>query len=855
MKKRQVVVSLCLGVFAADFACVVRAQQLGESRTTGMRTIRTEVFEFTARPQVKKISKDRWAITFASRATCDATVAVVDRQGRIVRHLASGVLGKNAPLPFQKDSLSQTIAWDGTDDFGKPAPAGCKVKVGLGLKALFDKAFFNPYANINAAEFGGGNGVALKVDKDGVLHVVCNGRVRCFSRDGKYLRTLFPPPAPVYTPEKFAPIVHWSRPPLGFVDTIWGDKVAENPQTSKVGLNLESFKAMAYGADAPLGTPAFGPQGQIIVAYDDANFGGGGPSHYFHVIGRDGSIPPGSSMIVDGYEKKFLCPADHQLKALGTGAHNMATSPDGQWLYISLVGHSVVRIKWSDLKGPKMKPETFKGEADRAGSDNEHFNMPAGVACDQEGNVLVADSWNDRIQVFRPDGTFLVTVPVYHPQRLEVHPKTGAIYVMSWDAKKVHEPVMLRKLSGWKEGKELAKLEEKALRPYFGNYNTFALDAGVEPPILWVWGGDGLVKVTDKGTAFERGQRLDVPVNRNPEMLEGIYGGNMPRIVADPAREEVYLGSGSIMSAYPHFIRIDGRTGKVDPAFRKIGMDLAVGPDDLIYVRSRGNGDFILRYTRDGKPVPFKYGVKVDLDNEGGIVAGPGGKYKPGEYTAIYVGSTAVCKIWQPGLAVQANGDIWVWANDQKDAYRNALYDDHGKLRSPEEIMKTDWAAVINAPFNVPLKKGAEWTPRISVWDKDGLLKCADAFPQPVRGMVLRLDLGGNLYLLNDFNWAGQNVPTLEVLKNSKMSAGVLVKVEPKGSWPIARVIPDKDAKPSMPGLTNLMYHGLPVEGVTWAVPAVDDWVRGPGCACGMFFFDLDRFGRIFLPCNAVNSV
>jgi hypothetical protein len=34
----------------------------------------------------------------------------------VVRHLASGVLGSNAPAPFQKNSLKQKIYWGGRND-------------------------------------------------------------------------------------------------------------------------------------------------------------------------------------------------------------------------------------------------------------------------------------------------------------------------------------------------------------------------------------------------------------------------------------------------------------------------------------------------------------------------------------------------------------------------------------------------------------------------------------------------------------------------------------------------------------------------------------------------------------------
>lgn len=60
---------------------------------------RQETFEFATKPAVTK-KGDGYVISFASKAACDATVAVVDTKGTVVRHLASGVLDLNAPAPF-----------------------------------------------------------------------------------------------------------------------------------------------------------------------------------------------------------------------------------------------------------------------------------------------------------------------------------------------------------------------------------------------------------------------------------------------------------------------------------------------------------------------------------------------------------------------------------------------------------------------------------------------------------------------------------------------------------------------------------------------------------------------------------
>ena len=79
---------------------------------------RENVFEFTEKPVMKEIGKDKYSISFAVKGNCDFTVGMVDSTGIVVRHLGSGVLGTNAPAPFQKNSLKQTIIWNGKDDLG-----------------------------------------------------------------------------------------------------------------------------------------------------------------------------------------------------------------------------------------------------------------------------------------------------------------------------------------------------------------------------------------------------------------------------------------------------------------------------------------------------------------------------------------------------------------------------------------------------------------------------------------------------------------------------------------------------------------------------------------------------------------
>jgi len=187
---------------------------------------REEVFEFTEKPKVTK-EGNKWVITFASKGKCDATVAIIGPDGTVVRHLASGVLGKNAPWPFQQNSLSQKIEWDGQDDMGRPAPGGCKVKVGLGLKAKFERNIaWNPYfipsgQNIpEPFQAQGTNGELFIL----AMHDsrIAQGRV---FKSGQYVRTFWPPSAKDMekTAQAFADKRyrgHWQ-----LVKTVWGDTV------------------------------------------------------------------------------------------------------------------------------------------------------------------------------------------------------------------------------------------------------------------------------------------------------------------------------------------------------------------------------------------------------------------------------------------------------------------------------------------------------------------------------------------------------------------------------------------------------------------------------------------------------
>ena len=225
-----------LGLCAGQIAFGQASKPAPVNAYRGMQE-REEVFEFTEKPKVVK-QGDKWIITFASKAACDATVSILDKDGKIIRHLASGVLGVNAPHPFQQNSLSQKIKWDGlTDDFRKADPAGCVVKVSLGLMATYERSLlWDPLALPDELLSGTG--------PDGNFYVGIAGRHSTwgyvFDKRGKYLRTFCPAPAAEVEkdgeapPDGYGGMVVQERymgvvaenggiPPVTTTD--WGDKV------------------------------------------------------------------------------------------------------------------------------------------------------------------------------------------------------------------------------------------------------------------------------------------------------------------------------------------------------------------------------------------------------------------------------------------------------------------------------------------------------------------------------------------------------------------------------------------------------------------------------------------------------
>ena len=112
----------------------------------------------------------------------------------------------------------------------------------------------------------------------------------------------------------------------------------------------------------------------------------------------------------------------------------VAVSPDGQFVYVSVLNNSAVY---------KYKQDgTFVSGSAGKGNKPGEFNEPSGISTDKDGNLYVADAWNGRIQKFDSKGKFLLEIGgvkggFYSPRNVSVN-KYGVVFVGDTGTSRIH---------------------------------------------------------------------------------------------------------------------------------------------------------------------------------------------------------------------------------------------------------------------------------------------------------------------------------------------------------------------------------------------------------------------------------
>jgi hypothetical protein len=844
-------------------------------------TERENVFEFTEKPRCRFVGDDKYEITFAVKGNCDVTVGIIDQKGVVVRHVASGVLGANAPAPFQKNALKQTIYWNGKNDLDQYVrePGKLRVRVMLGLKPAFDKLLGDGGPkNLPGYIFG------LAVGPD-AAYVMYKGNgshghvgVRKFDRDGNFLTSLVPPPADL--PES-------KMSGMGYIEYEKGAKTVFGPNLNETlardAYILPGINGKSVGDCQPA---LVGDKLYFTNAGDNLLAGKDNGSKVFYLYTDGGTDIRG---VKEG--RAFLKGGAEHLRP------RLTTSHDGKTTYMLGVGHGV--LSWPTAGNELAK--TFVGETGKPGSDNAHLNNPQGFDCDAQGRLYVSDFANNRIQIFSAEGKHLKTVPCERPTLLRVHQKTGAIYV--FHAARI-------------EGKTIGRLskfesfDKPEVRATADNLLAacFALDHWSPKARLWIAGektevntggasgsGPSVRIFEEDGKTF----KLLADFDEEAKKVAGSnyigrfsgadgMGSSGLKLVCDPTREQVLFRNQQLFD-----LRTGDYLGHVKfPAFRY--DDTAYDAYGRLHVHLNPGFDHpgIIRVDptqakaetgRDGgksqfwPEMPYDYGVEIP------------GKYSDTRKGAIPVRDQPGAKFFQDGLGVNMLGDLAVQTNiyyapkmseegmdlamsganemSARGEYVGGNYAD-AKRKLEEMMRKGEDVYFVRRRPGIPLVGATVWT-----FDWTGELRdeCAAVVGKHVAGVMM--DEDGKIYyvtsrpkMVGERHFLSGQGGTFGLEKdagNANPFTGTLIKGGPKGVDVVMKQAPIAlDPAPQRP--PDLMHMSFPnvfgkdgwawVNNAEWLYAGVSP-VQYTGCTCPTSRFGLDWYKRSFVPENYRHSV
>ena len=782
---------------------------------------RKDIFEFTQKPELKAETNGA-TISFVVKDFCDVTIAVENSEGKILRHLASGVLGAKAPEPFKKDSLAQSITWDGKDDQGVYADKNAtKIRVSLGLQAEYEKDIdYSPYKQLSTLPIIATSPEGIFVqDSQGCDHV------RLYKHDGTYEKTIYPFPS--------------SQLP-----NVKGLNKIKSPDGNHEVLGKESLykgTLLTSGDNDGSGGPGGAMQGRAASSMAVKGKRIALINEHLNRLtadGNTGDLPLKGGKTSEVFDIVFH--VDNQVEGSFIdrpqllGPSSSAFSPDGKTLYMtgliwtaSIGGvldgsvHGVFKLNYESNENMSI----FAGVNSKKefGSDDTHFTTPTSVDVDAIGNVYVSDFMNDRVQIFEPSGKLLKSLSVKKPAKVLVHQKTGEIYVFSWSAFGI--PVEVLKKTGYDRTKLTEKvfifspypemknkLEENFSLGYFRSWDNkgqsfeVALDSWTENPTFWIvgsWGRTGIRIVQFKNNKWEDLESFKEKTKKD----NALSTAPNQKLFYNPKSEKLYV-QGVLNNSSSSFIEMDPLTDQ-KKYFNIPGVladDIDFDLDGLIYVRTQ---EFLSRYQMaPWHEIPFDYGQ----ERSDGLVS------------VIMLPSTATCHNYQSGMNVNINGDIAVNCHYQSSITKRASYN----------------------PIQFPGRHEDSNSGMIHIWDKYGKLKSADVVPGAYRADGNFIDKDNNIYMMVAMNRliGGKNLlgdetgSTITLVKFKKDMKGKFLTMG-GGQLPLSPA-----EFPKRP----LDIRGQWAENMAWIYGGVGFNGDPGGCSCWFSRFKLDYFARSIVP-------
>lgn len=389
-----------------------------------------------------------WWASFELSRPIDVEVAIVDpKTTRVVRHLAAGLLGSNPPPPLVANSLSQKIAWDGKDDYGRLVSKNAKwvVRVRAGMSAKLDRIVGgDPYAYWSEWSGQGDHAqwmvTGLEAKSDGKVYVLGNTTfyggptIRQYNARGVYRRTVFPPPAG----KPVEDVAGWGINTRGDGSFTlqsrsgWGQATPSKTLISRGG----------QGLCASL-VPTLDPETLCLTSVAGRDFG-----NQFMTIGCDGTLRQlrlgallaGEPLPRNGLSGNVFsaCAPDGKslyISGLFAGGDNngVATTGfwrDGQVWKVDLTTRQTQRF-FSLPEAEVIGPMKQRGTSPIGHTSANPYAAFHGVATDAEGRVFVCDRQNKRVVVLDQVGQRIRELPVAYPDAVVANPnaKSKTLYV------------------------------------------------------------------------------------------------------------------------------------------------------------------------------------------------------------------------------------------------------------------------------------------------------------------------------------------------------------------------------------------------------------------------------------------
>ncbi|MFC1672446.1 hypothetical protein ACFL01_04855, partial [Planctomycetota bacterium] len=323
------------------------------------------------------------------------------------------------------------------------------------------------------------------------------------------------------------------------------------------------------------------------------------------------------------------------------------------------------------------------------------------------------------------------------------------------------------------------------------------LDRTAEPPAIWIANigrqepEDMLWKIVDRGKSLERVEHAVRRYNRHQMVMA-------PKIAADHENNRLFAVGGGL----PAPVSIDPDTGKEisielkgeigKAALEQVG-DIAAGPEGMLYLRSGKTIPknerlwYVRRFNKDGELVPFE---------------------KAGEFIETH-GKKEITSwgLLAPPFCVDRRGNVYVVGLISRETLRCRL-----DVYGPDGAMK-----------------------------KKGLMKMSHT------GGCVGVDAAGRLYVAETLRPRARRYPDFypgDPNNYFRKWYGVLLRMNPDGG----AIEPAAGLHNEYVGRYN---RPVKVTGAQWGYYGISPMPQQAGCQCRMAYFDVDEWGRVWMPDEA----